>query len=121
MSLQSVELSAPISSVQSFLQKSLKPHRKQISAVTFTNGRIEQVTEATLQLIDAPALEAKKEEPKPKAAVTVAQPTLGCPPPDFDDVEVRANRVLRLLRPFRAVMKRRLNRRFCLRVAQPGA
>ena len=98
MSSQSVDLAAPISTVQNFLQKSLKPHRKQISAVTFTNGRIEQVTEATLQLIDSPAvLEEKKEEPKPKpkAAVTVAQPTLGCPAPDFDDVEVRANRVLR--------------------------
>lgn len=99
MSSQSVDLSASISTVQNFLQKTLKPHRKQISAVTFTNGRIEQVTEATLQLIDAPAvLEEKPEpkpEPKPKAAVTVAQPTLGCPAPEFDDVEVRANRVLR--------------------------
>lgn len=87
---QIVMLDAPISKVQEFLQKQLKPHRKQISAVRFTNGRIEQFSEATLQTIDAPA-----EEVKPAAAVTVAQPVLGCPAPDFDDVEIRATRVLK--------------------------
>jgi hypothetical protein len=133
---QVVTLSAPISKVQDVLQKSLKPHRKQVSAVLFTNGRVEQVTEATLQVIDAGSERSespssnqtpeassakststtpsggpetstsggsgsgttpeKKTEPKkPKAAVTVAQPVLGCPAPEFDDVEIRATRVLR--------------------------
>jgi hypothetical protein len=104
---QVVVLDAPISKVQEFLQKQLKPHRKQISAVRFTNGRIEQLSEATLQVIDAPEEEPvdnvvpikKKEEEKPAAkpaaAVTVAQPVLGCPAPDFDDVEIRATRVLK--------------------------
>lgn len=91
---QIVTLDAPISKVQDFLQKQLKPHRKQISAVRFTSGRIEQISEATLQTIDAPVEETPKKE-KPKAAVTVAQPVLGCPAPDFDDVEVRATRVLK--------------------------
>jgi len=98
---QVIMLDAPISKVQEFLQKKLKPHRKQISAVKFTSGRIEQLTEATLQTIDAPD-ETPKEEPKkkpkkekPTAAVTVAQPVLGCPAPEFDDVEIRATRVLK--------------------------
>ena len=109
---QTFTLRAPISKVQGFLQKSLKPHRKQLSAVRFTNGRIEELTESTLRQIDTPpepvvtdvaaAPEAPaKEEPKPQKppkvekAVTVSQPTLGCPAPDFDDVEIRATRVLK--------------------------
>jgi hypothetical protein len=97
---QVVELSAPITKVQDFLQQQLKPHRKQVSAVRFSNGHLEQLTEATLQVIDAPPEQASEEpktaaKPKPKAAVTVAQPVLGCPAPDFDDVEIRATRVLK--------------------------
>lgn len=100
---QVVTLDAPITQVQEFLQKRLKPHRKQITAVRFSGGHIEQLSEATLQIIDAPAEEPKKETPpkkeekkdKPAAAATVAQPVLGCPAPDFDDVEIRANRVLK--------------------------
>jgi hypothetical protein len=89
---QVIDLDAPISKVQEFLQKKLKPHRKQISAVRFTDGRVEQMSEATLQTIDAPGDAPKK---KPAAAVTVAQPVIGCPAPDFDDVEIRATRVLK--------------------------
>lgn len=110
---QTVDLNAPMSKVQDFLQKQLKPHRKQISAVRFTNGKLEELSEATLQMIDSPnaseasspppavvasaaLVEPKKEkpEPKPKVAVTVAQPVLGCPAPEFDEVDLRANRVL---------------------------
>jgi hypothetical protein len=91
---QTVDLDAPITKVQDFLQKKLKPHRKQISAVRFTSGKIEQITEATLKTIDAPAAKESK-APVPVAAVTVAQPVLGCPAPNFDDVEVRATRVLK--------------------------
>ena len=107
MKEQVIELDAPITKVQDFLQKKLKPHRKQISAVRFSNGHVEQLTEATLEVIDAPADPAvtqavetpapakEKKKPAPKAAVTVAQPVRGCPAPDFDDVEVRASRVLK--------------------------
>lgn len=102
---QSFLLTAPISQVQSFLQKTLKPHRKQLSVVRFTSGRIEELSEATLQVIDSTAAvtvteepdkpaEPKKKEDKPEKAVTVSQPVLGCPAPDFDDVDVRATRVL---------------------------
>ena len=113
---QTVDLNASMSKVQDFLQKQLKPHRKQISAVRFTNGKLEELSEATLQVIDslpaAPATsppatssaakdgeeEAAKPNPKPKpvpvVAVTVAQPVLGCPAPEFDEVDLRANRVL---------------------------
>jgi len=94
---QAIELDAPISKVQQFLQRHLKPHRKHVSAVRFTSGRIEQITEATLQTIDAEddAKEETQKDEKPKAGVTVAQPVLGCPAPDFDDVEIRATRVLK--------------------------
>jgi hypothetical protein len=94
--------------VQEFLQKQLKPHRKQVSAVRFANGHVEQLTEATLQVIDTQAepevtqavdtpapVPKEKKKPEPTAAVTVAQPVRGCPAPDFDDVEVRASRVLK--------------------------
>lgn len=99
---QSVELDAPITKVQDFLQKKLKPHRKQVSAVRFSNGKVEQITEATLKTIDTSSNasgsstpSSKEKTETPAAAVTVAQPVLGCPAPDFDDVEVRATRVLR--------------------------
>lgn len=88
MKEQALTLDAPILKVQEFLQRKLKPHRKMISAVKFTSGRVEQITEATLETIDAVP-------EKPKAAVSVAQPVIGCPAPDFDDVETRATRVLK--------------------------
>lgn len=109
---QTVDLKAPMSKVQDFLQKQLKPHRKQISAVRFTNGKLEELSEATLQVIDisseevassasadavkpqAPENKPEPPKPKPKVAVTVAQPVLGCPAPEFDEVDLRANRVL---------------------------
>jgi hypothetical protein len=114
---QTVSLNAPISQVQDFLQKRLKPHRKQVSVVRFASGRLEELSEATLQVIDGageevpamaveaatpvPEEETKKEKPAPKkedkpaVAATVAQPALGCPVPEFDDVEIRATRVLK--------------------------
>jgi hypothetical protein len=112
---QTVALDAPISQVQDFLQKKLKPHRKQVSVVRFASGRLEELSEATLQVIDGsgedvpgtvveaqdPVVEKpeKKEKPKkedkPAVAATVAQPALGCPVPEFDDVEIRATRVLK--------------------------
>lgn len=94
---QTLELNASITKVQNFLQKQLKPHRKQVSAVKFSSGRVEQVTEATLQVIDSTgeSQTSEKKTDKPAAAVTVAQPVLGCPVPEFDDVEVRATRVLK--------------------------
>ena len=108
---QTVTLAAPISDVAKVLAKPLKPMRKQISVVRFVSGRIEELTEQTIGLIqqssqpsptstspatDKAAAEAKTPVPadKPKTAATVAQPVIGCPLPDFDPAEIRANRVL---------------------------
>jgi hypothetical protein len=102
VSEQSIVLAAPISKVQKSLEKPLKPGRDSLSIVRFKNGTIEEVTDKTIGLIDSsePELgegDKKDAEPekKPSAVVTVAQPTLGCPAPDFEAVELRANRVLR--------------------------
>jgi hypothetical protein len=98
LSEQTFVLAAPISKVQKFLSSRLKPHRKQLSVVRFTNGRLEEVTESTLAVIDT-AGEASEEttkpaKPAPVIAATVARPVIGCPAPDFDEAEVRATRVL---------------------------
>lgn len=112
MSIQSLTLQATISQVQKVLSRALKPGRKQVSAVRFHDGKIEEVTQAAIGLIETTGTEVTgapyrtaagkpdaeepppKTKPKPKAAVTVARPTLGCPPPDFEAADVRATRVL---------------------------
>lgn len=95
---QHLVLDALIVDVHKVLSKPLKPMRKQVSAVRFTDGRIEEITNANIGLIvDAAGEETSRSEKprrKPKAAVTVAQPVLGCPEPDFDEADVRATRVL---------------------------
>lgn len=103
---QSVLLEAPISKVQKALEKPMKPGRNCLSVVRYKNGAIEEITDKTIGAIDMPPDEEREEaaqEPvkliekkkTPVAAVTVAQPTLGCPPPDFAAAEIRANGVLR--------------------------
>jgi hypothetical protein len=109
MTEQTLLLDAPISQVQQLLSRALKPGRKQVSAVRFRDGKIEEVTEATIGLIETtgepvkegPYRERSEELPgpkpkksKPTAAVTVAQPVVGCPAPDFEAADVRATRVL---------------------------
>jgi hypothetical protein len=92
---QSIVLSAPISKVQKALEKPMKPGRDCLSVVRYKNGSIEQITDKTVGLMDMSAPEKEEEPAKtPAAAVTVAQPTRGCPAPDFESVEIRANRVL---------------------------
>jgi len=97
---QQLLLSAPISKVQKALEKPMKPGRDCLSVVRYKNGSIEELTEKTIGLMD---MGPPKEEPEPSperdrepiAAVTVAQPTRGCPAPDFEAAEIRANGVLR--------------------------
>lgn len=98
---QSILLSAPITDVQKVLEKPLKPMRKQVSAVRFKDGKIEQITESNIGFIESAAKGETVEEkekpakkPAPAAAVTVAQPVIGCPAPDFDPADIRATRVL---------------------------
>lgn len=98
---QQLILTAPISKVQKALEKPMKPGRDCLSVVRYKNGSIEEVTDKTIGILDgdpepdgeAPAVALVTKEPI--AAVTVAQPTRGCPAPDFAAVELRANQVLR--------------------------
>lgn len=124
---QSLELNAPISKVQKLLQKQLKPGRDHVSVVRFGGGKMQEMTERQLQLIDqdtndteastatgkqsttpAPTAESGTPElaatgtddvapkkPEKAAAVTVARPVRGCPPPDFEAAEIRAAHVMR--------------------------
>jgi len=80
----------PIDKVSTVLAKAMKRGRKLLSAVVFVNGRIEEVHRtAGGDIKESSAKEVVK------AAVTVAQPTLGCPVPEFERADVRATRVLR--------------------------
>jgi hypothetical protein len=92
---QSIVLEAPISKVQKALEKPMKPGRDCLSVVRYKNGVIEQITDKTIGLMDMAAPEEEESAKTPAAAVTVAQPTQGCPAPDFEAAEIRANAVLR--------------------------
>jgi len=98
----------PVLKVESVLAKAMKRGRKLLSAVVFKNGTVTELhrTEAggdpkrepyrsAEPAATAPPKEVAKEPAKPVAAVTVAQPTLSCPVPEFERAEVRATRVLR--------------------------
>lgn len=100
---QAVVIGAPLSKVQRALEKPMKPGRDCLSVVRYKNGAIEEVTEKVAGVLDVePAPEAEPEretKPAPRSpavsAVTVAAPTQGCPAPDFEAIDHRANRVLR--------------------------
>ena len=84
----------PIDKVEAFVAKSMKRGRKLLSAVVFQSGRIEEIHRLPNgEMAVAAATPIEKE--KPKAAVTVAQPALSCPVPEFERAQVRATRVLR--------------------------
>jgi hypothetical protein len=81
----------PIAKVEAVLAKAMKRGRKLLTAVVFQSGRIEEVHRSERD--GEVAVERVAE--KPRAAVTVAQPTLSCPVPEFERAQVRATRVLR--------------------------
>jgi hypothetical protein len=89
-----------IEKVEKILATSMKRGRKLLSAVVFAGGRIEEIHRAEMaepktspfREKSAALVPAAPEEPK--AAVTVAQPTIGCPVPEFERADVRATRVL---------------------------
>ena len=119
-----VELAASIAEVQKRLARALKPGRALVTAVRFTDGKVEEMREAEMAPEEGPSpskpspyrepasLPAPEKEPKTVAeqfapnyedqpnvakeaiAVTVAQPMLGCPVPEFERAEIRATRVL---------------------------
>ncbi len=93
VSEQKLLLSAPISEVHKVLAKALKPGRKKLTAVTFSGGKIQELTASNQGLIE---VAAREERSSPKATLaTVAEPVRGCPEPDFTPADVRASAVLR--------------------------
>lgn len=84
------EVKASIEDVAKVLAKAMKPGKKLVHAVKFTDGRIEEITAATF----APSKPSDEPKPAPKAATTVASPTLGCPAPDFPPAVLRARAAL---------------------------
>ena len=96
-----IHLRASIKKVRNLLGKHLKKGRSLVDAYVFSDGRLEEVrytvtTDDDGEKVEEPVLptaEEKKEEPK--AAATVAAPTIGCPVPNFPEHEVRATEVLR--------------------------
>lgn len=93
-----VTLTAPIEEVTKFLAKALKPERKLLQAVKFSDGRVEEIHSnlVTKEEPDAPPVSERKPkaEEKPAIATTVARPVNGCPMPDFPEADIRASRVL---------------------------
>ena len=93
MGASGFELAAPLLKVQKIISKVLKPDRKLLSVVKFSDGKMEELNEATFSDVieggGGQALAAK-----PEAATTVAEPARGCPVPEFAQAEVRARRVL---------------------------
>jgi len=96
-------LRAPVEKVAKTLAKLLKPGRTVISAVKFSDGTMEEVrdagpyrkTSSTKEpTTDKDPVAPPKPKKKPKAAVSTAVPVRGCPPPDFPQSEIRAQRVL---------------------------
>lgn len=98
-------LRAPTEKVALVLAKALKPGKRVVNAVRFSNGKIEEVTESTFKVasptssetssatsstpLAQPAL-ASALATEPKVATSVAAPTRGCPPPDFSPARLRA-------------------------------
>jgi hypothetical protein len=98
-----IELRAPIRDVQRVLARALKPGRKLLTAVRFSGGKVEEVSEPEFRALDEtppPALPsaspvtAATALAKPEAAATVAAPVIGCPEPAFPEADLRAARVL---------------------------
>jgi hypothetical protein len=99
-------LRAPIEKVAKTLSKLLKPDRTIISAVKFSDGTMEEIREATTSpagaadktpVVQDQVLAKPETTPKakvPKTATSVAAPVRGCPPPEFSQAEIRAQRVL---------------------------
>jgi hypothetical protein len=91
-----VVLAAKLSTVRNFLARQLKPTRKLVNAVVFKDDTMAEATfsepgEGPEPEVPPPP---RAPSPTPRAGVTVANPTQGCPPPDFDHAEIRAAIVL---------------------------
>lgn len=98
-------LSAPIEQVQRVIAEALKPEKVIVSAVQFSDGRMEEIRSTTwkspsdagdgaapAEVAAAPVAEEPKAEKK--AGTSVAQPTRGCPAPAFPPSKLRAREAL---------------------------
>lgn len=87
-------LSVKLATVRDFLARQLKPNRKLVNAVRFKDGSLSETSfvESDKELPDEPVPPVPQTQPI--AGATVAQPTIGCPAPDFSPAEVRAKQVL---------------------------
>jgi hypothetical protein len=88
-----VHLDAKIEDVQAIIAKALKPQRKLLTAVRFTDGRVEEVHSNVIPETSR-AIVVKEPAPVPVVATTVATPVRGCPMPNFPEADIRASRVL---------------------------
>lgn len=100
-------LKAPIETVSKHLAKAFKPGKQLVSAVKFSNGKIEEIREQPFKT-DAPKSESIVDKAKAVvetvkdaakeavAATTVAKPVRGCPAPDFSPARCRARDVLNI-------------------------
>jgi hypothetical protein len=114
------EIAAPIEKVANAIAKVMRPEHRIVSAVRFSDGTMQEITEAKfddaapIRPDAAPirpdaagpyripvlrTLEEPRPEPTPEteaeAGVAVARPSLGCPAPNFENADVKATRVLR--------------------------
>jgi hypothetical protein len=88
-------LPRPLSKVQPMVARAMKPGRALLSAVVYRDGMVEEVHQGPYR---TPARSGTSEiavVKEAEAAVTVAQPTKGCPVPEFERADVRATRILR--------------------------
>lgn len=82
----SIVLNAPLHDVETVLSKALRPGRTLLKVVKY---------EPSGKVIEAAEEEPPKvEENKPTVGATVSVPDVGCPMPDFPEVDARASRVL---------------------------
>jgi hypothetical protein len=88
-----IHLDAKIEDVQRIIVKAMKPERKLLMAVRFTDGKVEELhsvkNEGSVEI-----LIPEKEKVAPVVATTVARPVNGCPMPAFPEADIRASRVL---------------------------
>jgi hypothetical protein len=90
-----IHLEAKIEDVGKLISKALKPERKLLTALCFTNGKIEEVHSVKTQEGSQVVIPEKpKGEPQPAVVTTVAAPVIGCPMPAFQEADIRASRVL---------------------------
>lgn len=76
-----------IQEVGKVLAKFLKSSRKLVDVILFEDGTVKDVSDGSPDKTPPP-------KAPPKAGASVAQPTQGCPAPDFAAMDVRATEVL---------------------------